>query len=226
MVHVEPKFETKYLSEKPPDDPTIPGVIKLLGRADGLGFAPSYTHGDRDQCIGSFGNAWWRSKDGTDIVTASGTHFGNMEPDCFVTLEDFRYFPEDRMNRAYVHGTKKATSEAGIYFAVSRLHPEAMGAIHGHYAKLTEAEKELGADELRRMLNLDIRVTEREEPYGIPVFTRLVLHAMGVDPFSNGDSCIVQAKNHGVFVFSGDERGILAAGDKMLQLYDVCEKML
>jgi len=187
------KFRTEFVGEETPDDPRIEELRFWCSEFHRFNLAPLHKYG-------ACGNLSFRTAAGDPsfIITASGTAF-HERPDreSFVKVRTV----DLEQGIVYAEGKKRPSSESMLHFAVYRAREDIQAVFHGHSPEI-----------LARASEMNLVVTEREDPYGSPELVQSVLQVLKENFF-------VVIRKHG-FIALGET--MQAAGERALHIYRKC----
>ena len=171
---IYPKFKTRFLSGRVPNDPKIEKLKYWCKEFGKKGLTPSYGSG-------SFGNMSFRVRGNKFIITASGIKDPSSR-ESFVTVSSVAL----NKKMVYAHGKRPPSSESMLHYVIYRKRKDVNAIFHGHYGKI-----------LRYSRELSLPSTLKNEPYGTIELAKRVL-----DILDDHDFLIM--KDHGFISLGKD----------------------
>jgi len=171
---IHPKFKTRFLSGRVPDDPKIEKLKYWCKEFGKKGLMPFYGSG-------SFGNLSFRVRGNKFIITASGIKDPSSR-ESFVTVSSVAL----NKKMVYAHGKRPPSSESMLHYVIYRKRKDVNAIFHGHYGKI-----------LRYSRKLSLPSTLKNEPYGTIELAKSVLDILD-------DHDFLVMKDHGFISLGKD----------------------
>jgi ribulose-5-phosphate 4-epimerase/fuculose-1-phosphate aldolase len=187
------KFTTEFIGREIPDDPRIEELRFWCSEFHRFNLAPLHKYG-------ACGNLSFRAEAGdlSFIITASGTAFHEKPAsDNFVRVRTV----DLEQGIVYAEGEKRPSSESMLHFAAYRAREDVQAVFHGHSPEI-----------LARASEMNLVVTEREDPYGSLELVQSVLEVLK-------DNFFIVIRKHG-FIALGET--MESAGERALHIYRKC----
>lgn len=173
-----PKFTTVFSGSFDPDNVLLDRLMLWCSKFHDTGLAPCYGEG-------TFGNLSYRKEKGKDIFVITASAVGLKDK---LTMNEFAEVETVDLKNKIVQarGIRNPSSESMLHHAIYKQRNDVHAIFHGHCEKI-----------LNSCDRLNIRSTEKEEPYGSLELVNKVLAIT-----SNNDFVIM--KEHGFISLGKD----------------------